>query len=788
MNHLFGGVAAKQLPKEVQATPRTRLRVEGKKLETPFRLSGEPLAWCCAFFFYLSVTPFLFVFLYHRFPTTILSVVGLLALCSFIPLYFNKGDKVAREPVGPLLAASMLACTCLVFLGSMYLYWAHVQPMRSLIVQRDYHGVYPQMPSSVMGDAAFLQFVGNSTVDVSKTVTIKSLDAGLSTFCAAPILDPHNIGRVEFWAVGVDCCGKSDGDKFECDDAGVPGARNAYVMQNPTDALYNAIGKYIAPPIVQRGIFKQAIAKAERAKNLVSSEEPLFVRWTKLNKEDLITLGIIRITLCCIGNTVLSAVLALLLARLNHRFRNLRMEQNIEKLVDDITSSKIDASAKIDELLQHLDDDLVDDLNLIENLASPRLKRVPLSKVDTLVWGVIVPYVVMMLCVLMTTYSACWRNGHLIQAPFLTILGIFIVALLATPSRVVTGLFLLLVSTSGLYIGHKNYTSNMFHYCSTGDHRTYSNVPANASSAMYWDAGALEFGNKAFLSQNHSVGFLYKGTVYCAAPILSQGRECEEEAPKLSLSPNQEDAIMMVGAGPARPMSFLQRTARMQLTPDIDEDTTTGMTGVENPEDAIDSMTGVTVRGGEDAEDVIDKPVSGLVSALQTLVAEPTQCKMVSPKRVEFWAIGTNCCSSRKDFRCDGGKDANAHSGVLVRATGAEEQGDDRPQFFNAISQAVAAYDLPVPDRPVLMRWGKDPEAIKWDWAEAAAGVILITAMVGFLTLLAIGIGSFLWLKQMRQREQKEYREQQAREQQAQQQPASGNGGFFSRARATLRV
>jgi len=326
--------------------------------------------------------------------------------------------------------------------------------------------------------------------------------------------------------------------------------------------------------------------------------------------------------------------------------------------------------------------------------------------------GICVPYIVMMLCMLLTTYSGCWRNGHLIYVPFLTLVCVGILALLATPHRAVTGLYLSLVMLTGLYIGRVNYTTNMFHYCSTEDRRAYSNVAADASSDTYWDAGTLTFGDQAHLSQNNSVGYLYNGVTYCVAPILLHAEDCTQVS-RSNASQNTTKASQNTTQSVeiATPPSFLQRTSRMHMSLNTD--------------------------GKFDVS----------LSTSRTPVAAPVLCNTTTPTRVEFWAIGTGCCGARKDFHCDGGADPEAHSGVLVRATGDGEHGGDQEKFFHAISQAVAAYDLPAPERPVLIRWGEDPGALQDDWSRAAISMVLLTAVLGFLVMLGIGFGSFWFVK-----------------------------------------
>jgi len=334
----------------------------------------------------------------------------------------------------------------------------------------------------------------------------------------------------------------------------------------------------------------------------------------------------------------------------------------------------------------------------------------------------------------------------------------------------------------GLYIGHVNYNHNMFHYCAVDDGRSYSNVMPNASSETYWDAGILKFGSSAYLSQNYSVGFLHKDVVYCAAPVLS--RNCTSSKAAAALTP-EDLTLPSIGFtqqqerhGFSAPPNFLQRTARMHLSPDIDLDGSTISLTEQEPTAEDDSDEAATT--------------TTLESTSTTSAAVPNECVNTVPDRIEFWAIGTDCCDGRKNFRCDGGQDKNAHSSVVVRATGAEQPGDEREQFFKAISQSIAENDLPAPDRPVLIRWGKDPSELQHDWAASAGGLILLTAMIGFLSILCIGASSYLYMKRMRVRELREQQRTKAKQRAATETATTtagaSAGGYMTKARDQLRV
>jgi len=328
------------------------------------------------------------------------------------------------------------------------------------------------------------------------------------------------------------------------------------------------------------------------------------------------------------------------------------------------------------------------------------------------------------------------------------------------------------LSMVGLYIGHMNYSSNMFHYCSIGDRRSVSNVPVDVDSDTYRDAGMLKFESTSQLSQNFSVGFLHSGVTYCVAPIISSDNSCEETLPK-SASPAATTTAEATAPAPAKADSFLQRTssrmkrARMKNAVEVDDD---------------DDATDVDL----DKEQSFHYGSSPSGSFQQLSMAAPAKCKPV--KRVEFWAIGTNCCTARKNFGCDGGKDMTAHSAVLVRASGNEEPTDDRFQFLNAVAQASAAYDLPAPSNPMLIRWGKDPEVLQRDYMNKAIGVIMLTAMIGFLSNLGIGIATFFYMKKQRNRMLKEEAEQLRMEQEAAAAATHPIVGFFQKARSQLNV
>ena len=137
----------------------------------------------------------------------------------------------------------------------MFSYWAYDE-------FREYNNVLPSEPAAAHADAGKLMFSEDARVDTTKAVGFKHTD----TYCVAPILDDTQSSRVEFWAAGMNCCGKRA--DFKCDDAWDDRARAGVVILDNDSWLPS-----------HRDIYMKAVKIAEAAFDVVSAEEPLFVRW-----------------------------------------------------------------------------------------------------------------------------------------------------------------------------------------------------------------------------------------------------------------------------------------------------------------------------------------------------------------------------------------------------------------------------------------------------------------------------------------------------------------------------
>lgn len=702
---------------------------------------------CCSFFIFLLVVPVSIVCLYHAIPTTILVLAGVWIMLALAPWAFHAGGVLASDISGPALTVTLFISMILSFLGGVRCYYEHVQPMRQLALAREYQGVYPELPGTSFPDAAYMDFAGNVTIDSSKGVSYQSLDSGLATICVAPVASLSSVGRHDFWAIGVDCCsGTGDQFKFDCYDAGSPGVKTGWVLPPKfNDKLFYTLGIYVTKADYRHDLFSHALKKAESVHGITSlGDETILLRWTKEKKEDIIRAEIVSVVITIFLFAGIVGALSFFSTRLYQRFtyiRRVHRRQHHYGLHGDVANTEEeDITARLQQFMADAlegahDSDFAGTIDRVKgasNVDAWGNYRPPQSVEDVCLMGVVVPYVLLMLCVILSTYSPCWRFGHLVLAPFVCMTFILILALISTPNRVVSGLFIFLCCTAGYYIGQVNHRENMFHYCSTGDRRMYVDVRAEASTADYWDAGRIDFEAAAMLSTNHSVGFLYEGTTYCAAPVVSTAVPCQDGVNTSLLQVKMdhvlntskvEDGYVPTLAADIEAPTFMQRHSSRHRS------------------------RRAHARRSSSKE-----------------VVEYTGCKKIAPAQVEFWAIGVDCCDARRRFWCDGGEVQGSRQAVVVRAFGDEDSDgpkikSDRRHFFQAVDQAVAAYGLPLPDRPVLLRWGADSERLQGEWKKRATGVILITGLASLLLILAISITSFCFMKRQRRLEKRNHEE-----------------------------
>merc|ERR1719321_2147080 len=156
---------------------------------------------------------------------------------------------------------TFVACIAGVALGvynyheNMFAYWSYLN-----------NGVYtnllPSESADSHKDAGKIFFSDDSKVDTSKAVGYKDGPV----YCVAPVLDDVPIAKVQYWAVGQDCC--SQRADFNCDDSWSPKAHSGVVILESNDWLPS-----------HRDAYMKGVKLAEATYDLVSAKDPIFVRW-----------------------------------------------------------------------------------------------------------------------------------------------------------------------------------------------------------------------------------------------------------------------------------------------------------------------------------------------------------------------------------------------------------------------------------------------------------------------------------------------------------------------------
>jgi len=173
----------------------------------------------------------------------------------------------------PLVGIATLPALFLGILVGLYLYDTYAIFPKFYSNTRKYTNVVPAQPAGAVADAGKLVFTHESYVDTKQSVGY-ILESG-QKYCAAPVRDGSGIERIEFWAVGIDCCAKT-GD-FYCDSAGDNSAKAGIVVFDNNGYFEES----------RLDHYDQARKKAEAEYSLQSVADPVFVRWVEesnLNK------------------------------------------------------------------------------------------------------------------------------------------------------------------------------------------------------------------------------------------------------------------------------------------------------------------------------------------------------------------------------------------------------------------------------------------------------------------------------------------------------------------------
>jgi len=107
-------------------------------------------------------------------------------------------------------------------------------------------------------------------------------------------------------------------------------------------------------------------------------------------------------------------------------------------------------------------------------------------------------------------------------------------------------------------------------------------------------------------------------------------------------------------------------------------------------------------------------------------------------KTVEFWAAGTDCCSTG-DFTCDDAKKKGAHGGARIFDS-ASAHASRLPYYKKAAEEAAAFYNLVASKDPIFVHWMTNPLKAQddaWWWS---AHVLIVAISVHFCISVGLAL------------------------------------------------
>lgn len=226
------------------------------ELIKPFVLTVLP--W-----FGFSMLSCLIVFVYGTYPVFVWFFAFLFAVLSLS--YVGIGTYLQRR--GKFYVVLGILCTFAAMFGVVIGFYTYYEFMAYHIAgeeRRFYSDVRPDEEASSHTDAGRLIFSEDAYLAVERAVGYLQ---GGTTYCVVPVAVESQVGAVQFWAVGEDCC--KDRKTFECDDAARKDARGGLVLLNESSLFAsNSLENY-----------QKAVEEAEGAYGIESAKEAMFVRW-----------------------------------------------------------------------------------------------------------------------------------------------------------------------------------------------------------------------------------------------------------------------------------------------------------------------------------------------------------------------------------------------------------------------------------------------------------------------------------------------------------------------------
>lgn len=144
---------------------------------------------------------------------------------------------------------------------------------------------------------------------------------------------------------------------------------------------------------------------------------------------------------------------------------------------------------------------------------------------------------------------------------------------------------------------------------------------------------------------------------------------------------------------------------------------------------AVDHARSAGYRGGKRiycAAPVLDRSVAGIAG----------------PVRVNYWAIGVDCCANVGSFACDDSREALGGFGVVMLEglLGPQCEGCTAEAFRPAVEKAEAIHGFVSAPGALYVRWVQHPGSLKWHYFGRGWAVLFASCVVGFGAIALPGV------------------------------------------------
>eukprot|EP00928_Gymnodinium_smaydae_P022395 TRINITY_DN18828_c0_g1_i1.p1 TRINITY_DN18828_c0_g1~~TRINITY_DN18828_c0_g1_i1.p1 ORF type:complete len:449 (+),score=88.60 TRINITY_DN18828_c0_g1_i1:86-1432(+) len=122
----------------------------------------------------------------------------------------------------------------------------------------------------------------------------------------------------------------------------------------------------------------------------------------------------------------------------------------------------------------------------------------------------------------------------------------------------------------------------------------------------------------------------------------------------------------------------------------------------------------------------------GSIYCVAPIVSPATASSLTGLTRVNYWAIGVDCCQSFGGFTCGDSRNYKGATGVVMLDDGFPCPGCNADEFRKAIAKAEAEHDLVSSPAVLMVRWAQSADAVQNHQLWQALGFLTVVTLLTF--------------------------------------------------------